>query len=545
IYVLDLEGRFIFVNKKTEAVLNITKEKIIGSTRVDFMPKEIAAQHRKNDLKVIRTKKPKTFEEKNIEPDGTHYYLTEKNPLFDSDGKVYAISCISTDITKRKTAEEAVRENELYNRLLFNKSIVGLALCRMDGSFVDVNPAFANLLGRTVEETLQLTYWDITPKKYWIREKEQLKSLEVAGFYGPYEKEYIHKSGRLVLVGLRGRLIERNNETFIWSSVGDIAQRNLAEEKLRESEERYRLIADNTADSIAILDMNLNYVYVSPSIKRLLGYDAEEFMVLGLKNILTPHSWQNIQQLFNEELELEFFGSAEPDRSRNVETEQYCIDGTLIWIESTVSFIRDDDGKPKNILAVSRDVSERKLAEKVLLESHAKYQAIFESTGTATMIVNEDTIITMVNHECLDLTGYSATELVGQKWTRYVAPDSLQLMITYSELRKKNPSLAPKKYEVKLINKKGEVRNTLLDVGVILGTKQRVVSLIDITNRIQAEEEILLANKKWQTTFDGMKDSVFLLDRNGIILQANKASTILFSKDSNDIVGMQCHKVIH
>ena len=72
----------------------------------------------------------------------------------------------------------------------------------MDGSLIRINPAFAKIIGHTIEETLNLSYWDITPKKYTPEEQEQLKQLKATGKYGPYEKEYRHKDGHLVPVRL-------------------------------------------------------------------------------------------------------------------------------------------------------------------------------------------------------------------------------------------------------------------------------------------------------------------------------------------------------
>lgn len=121
---------------------------------------------------------------------------------------------------------------------------------------------------------------------------------------------------------------------------------------------------------------------------------------------------------------------------------------------------------------------------------YATYQAIFESTGTATLIVMEDTTIAMANHESFSLTGYSSEELIGQKWTQYVESESLQKMIKNHILRRENPSMAPKKYEVRLVNKKGEIRYALLDISMVPGTGQSIVSILDITDRIEAENDL-------------------------------------------------------
>ncbi len=128
-----------------------------------------------------------------------------------------------------KEEQEALRESEAYNRMLFDQSPIGLALTQIDGKLVDVNQAYADIIGRTVDEAFNLTYWDITPEKYALQEQEQLTALKAAGEYGPYEKEYIHKDGHLVPVRLQGLLIERKGEKYIWSSVEDITNRKTIE----------------------------------------------------------------------------------------------------------------------------------------------------------------------------------------------------------------------------------------------------------------------------------------------------------------------------
>ncbi|MFZ4858951.1 MAG: PAS domain S-box protein [Desulfuromonadaceae bacterium] len=125
--------------------------------------------------------------------------------------------------------QEALRDSEAYNRMLFNQSPIGLALTQMDGKLVDVNQAYADIIGRTIDEALTLNYWDITPEKYALQEQEQLTALNTVGEYGPYEKEYIHKDGHLVPVRLQGLLIERKGEKYIWSSVEDITERKTIE----------------------------------------------------------------------------------------------------------------------------------------------------------------------------------------------------------------------------------------------------------------------------------------------------------------------------
>jgi PAS domain S-box-containing protein len=136
-------------------------------------------------------------------------------------------------------------------------------------------------------------------------------------------------------------------------------------------------------------------------------------------------------------------------------------------------------------------ISEQKQNVMALKTSNAKYRAVFESTGSATLLVETDNTISLANHECINLTGYSHEELIGQKWTRFVENESLEKMIKNHNLRRQNPSLAPKKYEVKLVNKSGEIRYAMLDIGMVMETGQSIVSILDITDRINAENALI------------------------------------------------------
>lgn len=141
--------------------------------------------------------------------------------------------------TEVVAANQKLLESEVHLKGLIDQSPIGLALCKMDGSLVTVNPAYADIIGYSIEETLQLTYWDVTPEKYAPQEQEQIGLLETTGHYGPYEKEYRHRDGHLVSVRLNGMILTRNNEKYIWSSVEDITtlkEKNRLEEQLRQSQ---------------------------------------------------------------------------------------------------------------------------------------------------------------------------------------------------------------------------------------------------------------------------------------------------------------------
>ncbi len=133
-----------------------------------------------------------------------------------------------------------------------------------------------------------------------------------------------------------------------------------------------------------------------------------------------------------------------------------------------------------------------KLAEEALKESEDRYRTIFETTGNATIIVEEDTIISLANKEFAKLSGYTQEEVEGKKsWTDFVAKkDDLERMKTYHDARRIYPDAAPRNYEYKFIDKKGTVKDIFSTIAVIPGTKKSVASFLDITERKRAERAL-------------------------------------------------------
>jgi PAS domain S-box-containing protein len=117
------------------------------------------------------------------------------------------------------------------------------------------------------------------------------------------------------------------------------------------------------------MDMNLRFTFVSPSIMRLRGFTVEEVMEQSIEQVMTPESLQISAKVFEEEMTLEASGTADPDRIRILEVEQYKKDRSIVLMENHLSFMRDEAKKPVGIISVSRDITARKQAEEALREN--------------------------------------------------------------------------------------------------------------------------------------------------------------------------------
>ncbi len=146
VYVLDLEGRFILVNRRLAALFGRPRTAILGQTRESFLPNEIATAHRANDLEVMRAGQPLMLEEINNESDGRHTYLSCKFPLRGEEGTITSICGISTDITERKRLDAELALREARFRAVFDHAPVGLSLTK-GGGIMMVNAAHVRITG--------------------------------------------------------------------------------------------------------------------------------------------------------------------------------------------------------------------------------------------------------------------------------------------------------------------------------------------------------------------------------------------------------------
>jgi len=212
-----------------------TTRDILGLTHYEVFPEirdEWRELHRRGLAGEIQRRDHDYFERADGRREWLRWLVA---PWRDADGAVGGILIYTENVTEQMDTRRRLDQRESTIRDFFAQSPLGLNLCRMDGLWLESNPAFLRIIGYTHEEADGgLTYWQLTPRKYDAAEAAQLEQLRTTRRYGPYEKEFIRKDGTTIPVRLNGFLIERESETLIWSLIEDMTEQRALEREVEE-----------------------------------------------------------------------------------------------------------------------------------------------------------------------------------------------------------------------------------------------------------------------------------------------------------------------
>jgi len=307
-----------------------------------------------------------------------------KDPRSKSQGcdrRIGAEDCSVDPNALCNQVEKDLRERAERYSTLFDRSLVCIYVHDFEGNFLDANEACLGLVGYTREEMLTLRFGSLLDRDQLQIALQTLDEILRRGRQERLSRYKVRKKdGGFVWVETEGSLIYRNGEPYgVQAIARDITEKKQAEESLRESERRYRLLADNATDVIWTRDMDLRVTYVSPSITSLRGYSVEEVMAQTLEENMTPASAELATRVFVEELDREASGEAlDPSKSRTIEVELKCKEGSTVWTEVKMSFLRDRDNRAQGILGIIRDITERKQAEDELREHQEHLEELVE-----------------------------------------------------------------------------------------------------------------------------------------------------------------------
>ncbi len=408
------------------------------------------------------------------------------------------------------------------------------------GSFLFFNPALCRIVGYEPNELTGMNFRAIcTPESTKNILSRYRESSGKGANPGTVIAEIIRKDGTRRMMEWSASLLPgAEGKPAGYRGLGrDVTERIQTQQNLRESEKRYRLLAENLTDVIWVLDMRLKHIYVSPSVENLRGFTPEEAMKQPLEEFLTPDSYRRALEILSRELSLETEGQFhQRGWTQSIEVEMLRKDGSTIWTEVKISLLYDEDNRPQGILGITSDITERKKTEEALKKSEEYYRAIFEHTATANMILAEDTTVLSINANFEKTMGYSKKDVENKmSWTRFVVDEDLAVMKERHKARRIHPESVPSTYEFRGPTQSGDIRSFFLSVDMIPGTTNSIASLFDITDRKKAEDDLRQSEERFRDMARLLPETVFEADLNGTLTFVNEPSFDRFGFTRNDM----------
>jgi PAS domain S-box-containing protein len=477
VLLVDPEGVILAVNQTAAQRLHTTTDHILGKNAFDFLPEDVAKFRKAKLTEVARTGKPVSFEDIRY---GRHVW-TNFYPIFDADGHVNRIAVFTLDIHERKTAEQELAKFKKISDM----ANYGTGILTMDGRFVYVNQTFAKLHGYDPGELIDQYLTLLHTEEQMVHVKDLRKRLfKEDGFVGE-EVWHKKKDGSIFPMLMNAFVLKNETGTpqLLTVTAIDITEIKKAEESLRESEKKYRLIFDSSP--LGIFHYNENGVIQDCNLKtlELSGSSLEKLVGFNLLENLT------------EELFLNAIRNSLAGISGELEGKYRSITGGKeSYLRAFTVPIHSEDGSVKGGMCVAEDVSEKVLFEKALQESEKRYRVLFENAPVAIGVSDFEGNIKDFNSQLLKLYGYSEAEA----W-------SLRIRDAYNDAADREKCLNELNEYGKVVNKdvkfkrkNGDILDVLVSMNIIELENQKYILGIyrDVTEKKQAEDALSQSHEK-------------------------------------------------
>jgi PAS domain S-box-containing protein len=410
-----------------DAGLNAPQE-VAGKTDYDLPWKECAELFRGRDRKVIESGQS-MLDYEQLRPTGDGRVLTllqSKLPLRDAGGGIIGVLSVYEDITKRKEADEALRQSEARYRAVVENSPDGMAVS-IDDKLVYVNPAAVRLAGaRSAPDLLGRSVLEFVHEDYRSEvERRRVKMLET-GLPSPVlESKLRRPDGRIIVAESTGVPILYEGKPAILNSFRDVTEHRRRDRALRASEAKYRQLHESMMDAFVAADLNGRLTECNEAFRQMLGYEPEEILRLNTED-WTPEKWHAL------DAEIRQAQVLARGYSDVYQKEYRRKDGTVFPVELRTILLKDDTGMPCGMWAIVRDITERKQAEGLLagekrvLEWIASRKPLPEALNEICRFIDELSPGVMSSILLLDAGGTQlrpiAAPRLPEEWTRAITP---------------------------------------------------------------------------------------------------------------------------
>jgi PAS domain S-box-containing protein len=417
----------------------------------------------------------------------------------------YMLDDIADNFQKRTQIEGELRESEERYRNLVENSKDSIVVIDLKGNVQYANRTSEELTGYSQEEGIGMNFKDITPKRYWPRSLAALKKAKKGETIPYFESKIKKKDGKKLSVETGGQPIVKDGKVVgVQIITRDLTDTKRMQEKLTESEEKYRTIVEGAPDGIATVNLKGTITAVNNTFLNLTGFSREE--VEGKHYSKLPTLRKKDISSF-----IKIFTSIISGKSpKPFEVTWTHKNGSEHAAEVRISPLKKGK-KLVGIQAVARDITDRKKAEEALKESEEKFRNFFENEPEYCYMISSEGLILDINHSALNALGYKKEELMGYPLSKIYSSESKQKMKKLFDRWKKNGDLTNEEMEIE--TKNGEKRQVLLSAHAVKDKNGNILNSIsvqrDITERKEARKQLEQSEHRVRQLIQYTTDSVF------------------------------------
>jgi len=469
-YETDDSGKITYVNKMVETVTGVSMNRVLGTSFFPFLTKESQQVARDAYQQTLRGENPEcelTFS------NGKSCHF-KNQPLKDGGGKIVGTFGTARDITERRQAEAALQASEARLRTLFEEALNPVMIVDKWGRYLDANKAAFDFLESDRTQLIGSVAWHFSPPGQAERPQNGLTPLMGRG---TIETDYFVQ-GKTKTLLLNVVPLTISDEMIVYCIGQDITKRREIEKALQESEQKYRSLVESTEDSIYLVDRDCKYLFMNN--RHLSKLELPITDIIG-KTYSECHSQEETREFIEK--------VAEVFRARKSLWHEYMSSRDERHYLRTLSPVREPAGAVIAVTVVSKDITERKLAEEAVRESERKYRRLFATVPDAVMISDRTTgRFIDLNDSALRLYGYNKKEFLQLNYHKIAAePEKCDALIRQMLVNEfaRGPVLHHKK-------KDGTTFPAEISASAfVLAGREVVCCLVrDITERVKAEDEL-------------------------------------------------------
>jgi PAS domain S-box-containing protein len=521
-------------------------KRITGYSREEFLKDDpllyriIFPEDRKifldHEKKVYSNKKPAEVNFRIIRKDGKIGHINHWcQPVFDSKGKYLGIRASNRDVTQLRMSEEKLKESENKYKVIFDSTNDSIFIHSLDGKILEVNDTACKKLGYTKKELLQLSPTKVDSPKFAKNVPLRIKEVFKEGS-SIFETAHITKSGKEIPVEVNARLINFDSSKAIISICRDISKKKKADEELKESEEKYKLISENSKATMMLTLPDKTISYLSPSSIDVFGWPAED-LVGKSKDIFHPEDRKTIFEHLSMVLKGKSF--------KNFRYRVIGKDKKVYWISHSANPVFEN-GKLKQVVSVIINVDEiikaelevEEYSERLKIATRAAHIGIWDWDIVKDNLIWDDNISVMYG---ISPGGFKGGAGEWSKWI--IEEDRLRVWKELQASINGKGEYCPE-FRIRM-SKTGEIRHIQANSQTFFDKNGKAIRMvgtnIDITDRKKAEEQIKESGDKFRSIFEFSPISMYLYEldskNNLIFMGANPSADKTIGIDHSKFLG--------